>query len=373
MHCRNVQQIQALTEMTEATQTIATFSRDIDISWYRSPIDKELLAQLMQRNDLRGWVQTICHLGFFFITAALAYLAFLNIDEGTWYWSVPFLLVALFIHGTMGPFMGLIAVHELQHRTVFKAKALNAFFEKLYAFISWSDYLWYRASHVKHHQATCHEAYDGEVQLPIKFSLKQWSFWLGLLAWNPLATWQRLKLVWRHANGHIKGEWYNHVLPKSNPGLRRKHRNWARTLLIGHSLLALCFIDTGHGFLIVVFTFGTLYCGWLGFLCGVTQHFGLSSNVPDFRLNTRTFTCSWLPAFYYWNMQYHLEHHMFPGVPFYNLPKLRKAIEHDLPPVTHGLLSTWRELLSQRQKLRADPHYRIVPELPVRDAVAEHR
>ncbi|MYJ74623.1 MAG: hypothetical protein F4089_05760 [Gammaproteobacteria bacterium] len=63
-------------------------------------------------------------------------------------------------------------------------------------------------------------------------------------------------------------------------------------------------------------------------------------------------------------IQYHLEHHMYPAVPFYNLPKLRKAIEHDLPPATHGLVATWRELLALRKKCINDPTYRFVPECP---------
>ena len=350
----------------QATQMRA-FDDNANIHWYRSTIDKDVLAGLLTRNDPRGWFQTLAHLGLFFVTGALAYAAFQNITPNNWYASVPLLAVALFVHGTIGPFMGLIAIHELQHRTVFRARKLNAFFEKLYAFISWSDYIWYQASHARHHQATCHAAHDGEVLLPVKFSLKRWRVWLGLLAWNPSTTWQRLKLVWRHANGDIQGEWYNHVLPESDPVLRRAHRNWARTLLIGHSLLALAFLLTGHGFLIVVFTFGTFYCGWLGFLCGVPQHYGLNPDSPDFRLNTRTFTCSWLPAFYYWNMQYHLEHHMFPAVPFYNLGKLRQAIGHDLPPAPHGLIATWREMLAIKRNIAADPTYRFVPEVPKAD------
>lgn len=337
---------------------------EFKIDWYRSPIDRATLAELMQRNDLRGWLQTVCHLGLFFATGALAYVAFLHIDAGNWPWSAPLLLVALFAHGTIGPFMGLIAVHELQHRTVFRSKALNALFEKVYAFISWSDYIWYQESHAIHHQATCHHDYDGEVPLPIRFSLRRWRVWLGLIAWDPSATWQRLKLVWRHANGRIQGDWYNHVLPKSNPGLRRRHRNWARTLLIGHGVLALAFVATGNAFLIVVYTFGTFYCAWLGLLCTRPQHYGLNPDIPDFRQNTRTFTCSWLPAFYYWNMQYHLEHHMYPAVPFYNLGKLRKAIQHDLPPAPHGLVATWREILALRRKCIADPDHRFVPECP---------
>ena len=340
------------------------FASDYKITWYRSPIDKAVLAELMQRDDLRGWLQTLSHLGLFFITGGLAYAAFLNIDPANWPWSVPLLLLALFVHGTIGPFMGLIAIHELQHRTVFRKRALNAFFEKFYAFLSWSDYIWYQASHTVHHRATCHADYDGEVELPIRFSLRRWRVWLGLLGWNPVSTWQRVKSVWHHANGQLDGSWYNHVLPPADTALRRQHRNWARTLLIGHATMALVFIVSGHWFLIVVYTFGTQYCGWLGFLCGLPQHYGLNSNIPDFRMNTRTFTCAWLPAFYYWNMQYHLEHHMFPAVPFYNLPKLRKAIEHDLPPAPHGLVPTWRDMLELRRRLIADPDYRYLPPVP---------
>lgn len=318
----------------------------------------------MQRSDLRGSLQTIAHLGLFFATGALAYYAYTNISALNWYWSAPLLLVALFVHGTIGPFMGLIAIHELQHRTVFATRWLNEFFEVIYAFISWSEYIWYQESHPRHHRATCHAAYDGEVVLPVRFSLTRWRVWLSLLAWNPAATWARLKSVWRSANGRIEGSWYNTVIPASNHALRARHRRWTRTLLVGHGLLAAAFIASGHWFLIVVFTFGTFYCSWLGFLCGTPQHFGLNANTPDFRLNTRTFTCSWLPAFYYWNMQYHLEHHMYPAVPFYNLPRLRKALEHDLPPAPHGLVATWREMLAVRRKLIADPGFRFVPAIP---------
>ena len=349
------------------TRSESGFSDDFKISWYRSPIDPGLLSELMQRNDFRGWLQTLSHLGYFILTGGLAYFAFLNISLSNWYWTLPLLLLALFVHGTMGPFMGLIAVHELMHRTVFKSKQLNAFFQRIYAFISWSDYLWYQGSHPLHHGATCHEAYDGEVLLaPLaQTRIERKKLWFRLLILDPTATWQKLKLVWRHANGHIRGRWYNHVLPETDSGVRRRHRNWARVLLSGHGLLAATFIVTGHWFLIVVFTFGTFYCGWLGFLCGIPQHYGLSSDVPDFRYNTRTFTCSWLPAFFYWNMQYHLEHHMFPAVPFYNLPRLRTAIAHDLPPATHGLVATWRELFEIRRRVRENPDYRFVPDVPL--------
>ena len=318
----------------------------------------------MQRSNFRGWVQTLLHLGYYFISGLLAYYVFTLVNADTWTWAIPLLLLTLFAHGTIGPFMGLIAVHELQHRTVFKTRWLNRFFEKLYAFLSWSDYIWYQKSHTIHHKVTCHAEHDGEVVLPVKYSLKHWKVWLGFLAWNPEATWVRLKTVWQHANGEISGSWYRYVLPEQEKNLRRKHRNWARLLLAGHGTLALAFILSGHWFLVVLFTFGTFYCSWLGFLCGIAQHYGLNSDVPDFRMNSRTFTCSRLVGFFYWNMQYHLEHHMFPAVPFYNLPSLREALAFDLPPAPHGLWATWKEMQAIKANIKQNPDYRFVPDIP---------
>jgi fatty acid desaturase len=341
-----------------------TFKTDARIRWYRCNIDKQVLRGLMQTSDFHGFRQVLCQLGLFTLTGALAYMAFLKVDSTNWMWSVPLLYVALFAHGTNGPFMGLVAVHELVHKTPFKTKSFNEFFLRLYSFISWSDYLWFRPSHVKHHQLTVHSDYDGEVVLPQTLAFNDWKFWVSLFAWNPKSTWDVIKAHYARAKGDVGGVWNQHILPESNEILRRKHRNWARIVLIGHAALAATFILTGHWFLIVVFTIGTHYCGWLGLLCGVPQHYGMSSDVDDFRLCCRTFTCSWLPGFYYWNMQYHVEHHMYPAVPFYNLPKLRHALEHDLPAAPHGLRATWKGILEVYQKRKSEPNYRFIPELP---------
>lgn len=179
-----------------------------------------------------------------------------------------------------------------------------------------------------------------------------------------MGTWNVYKAWFNRARGRLDNAWYQHVLPESNAQLRREHQNWARFLLTGHIILALTFILTGHWFLIVLVTIGTHYCGGLGFLCGAPQHHGLSPNVPDHRLSCRTYTCSWLPGFLYWNMQYHIEHHMFPAVPFFNLPKLHRAIEHDLPPTPHGLRATWKGLLAIHRRQQIDPNYCFVPVLP---------
>ena len=340
------------------------FNKNPKLNWYRCRVDPQVMSRLVQCSDFQGFRQALGHLGLWCVTGTLAYLAYSHINCVNWLWSVPLLLVALFAHGTVGSFLGGTACHELSHKTPFKTKSFNEFFLKLFAFFGWWDQVWFRPSHIRHHQVTLHHGYDGEVVLPQKFTFKDWQFWLGLFAWNPVYTWGVIRTYYRRATGHLDNEWFEFVLPESNGKLRREHRNWARFTLIGHALLAVLFVATGHWFLIFIFNLGAQYCGWLAFLCGTPQHYGLSSNVPDHRVCCRTFTCSWLPAFLYWNMQHHIEHHMFPAVPFFNLPSLRKAIESDLPPAPHGLWATWKGMLEIHRQQRTNPNYAFVPNLP---------
>lgn len=342
----------------------ATFKKDARINWYRCKVDPKLMGELMRCSDARGFLQAGGHLLLWGTTGCLSYLAFLQIHADNWFWSVPLLLAALFAHGTVGSFLGGTACHELSHKTPFKTKSINDAFLRVFAFLGWWDHVWFRPSHVRHHQVTVHHDYDGEVILPQRLSFKDWKFWLGLFAWNPLNTWNALKIYFKRATGRLDNQWFEFVLPEENEELRRKHRNWARFTLIGHAVLAAIFIATGHWFLVFLVTIGSHYCGWLGFLCGTPQHYGMSADVPDHRLSCRTYTCSWLPAFLYWNMQYHVEHHMFPAVPFFNLPKLRKAIEHDLPPAPHGLRATWKQMMEIHRQQRTNPNYAHVPVLP---------
>jgi fatty acid desaturase len=63
-------------------------------------------------------------------------------------------------------------------------------------------------------------------------------------------------------------------------------------------------------------------------------------------------------------MNYHVEHHMFGAVPFYNLPKLRNAIEGDLPYASRGLFATWREIFQTVKRQKEDQSYFYAPEFP---------
>ena len=179
------------------------YHKDRKIQWYRCKIDPAVMKDLMQRSDLQGFRQALGHLVLALATGTLAYMAFLAINSANWFWSVPLLLLALFAHGTVCTFMGGAACHELMHRTPFKTRAFNEFFLRVFAFFGWWDHIWFRPSHIRHHQATVHDDYDGEVVLPGTLALQDWCFWLGLLAWNPRPTWDTLKHYARRATGRM--------------------------------------------------------------------------------------------------------------------------------------------------------------------------
>jgi fatty acid desaturase len=96
----------------------------------------------------------------------------------------------------------------------------------------------------------------------------------------------------------------------------------------------------------------------------------LRENELDHRFSTRTLKLNRFLQFLYWNMNYHVEHHMFPNVPFHALPQLRRAIEADLPPAYDGLFSAWGEILHVFQMQRHDPGYMVTPCVPGKTAAA---
>src|SRR5271170_2367708 len=165
----------------------------VRINWYRTKVDKATMSALMRKSDARAFAQVIPQLLLYVLTATLAYLAFLNVHAANWTWSLPVLLLALFVHGTFSNFFGGIAGHEMCHKTPFKTQFWNDFFLTVYAFLAWFDPISYRLSHVKHHQVTVHTEHDGEVVLPQGLDWHGIKFVLTALTIDPLIPFKLIR------------------------------------------------------------------------------------------------------------------------------------------------------------------------------------
>ena len=310
-----------------------------DIRWYRAPIDRQVLVQLSERRDLAGLMQVARHLGLLGITGAAFTWCCLS-------GSAVLACVTLVAHGTIYSFLGWAgAGHELAHRTVFRSRPLNVFFLRLFSFLTWNNYVYFVASHTKHHKFTLHPELDGEVQVP---QIVRYREWLWALTCDIPALYRAIKITVENSCGVIKGSWGATLFPKSDPAERERVFVCARVILLGHATIVVASLASGLWPLVFATTLAPFFGTWLSKVLALAQHIGMEPAASDFRRNSRTVLPGRFIAFLYWQMNYHLEHHMYPGVPFFNLSKLRAQIQADLPLAPTGMPAIIVEMVSEK-------------------------
>ena len=327
------------------------------IGFYRTPIDKDTLRELTKKSDLKGLLHAGSFLLIYLATVGLALYFFL-----TQQWVL--MVIAAYIHCVFHGFVGMgAAVHELSHGTAFKTKWLNSFFYKLFAFLTWNSHFHFKESHRRHHLYTGFMEQDKEIlPEPVPFTTPQVIGWF-------LFDWAHFKNIMgtnlQHALGNTDADFFFWCPLLSKDNIKTKKLiSWARFLFVGHGILLALFIYFQLWILIPTVTFGYFFGTFLVHGCEVQQHVGLARNVPDWRVVAYTADFGPIMSYLYWNMNYHAEHHMYASVPFYNLPKLNKAIKHDLPKPLKGY---WRGLfhcLRIRRQQAKDSQLRFMPEFP---------
>ena len=106
------------------------------------------------------------------------------------------------------------------------------------------------------------------------------------------------------------------------------------------------------------------YWGNIINIFNMTQHLGLPEDIKDHRYTTRSVRFNPIFSFLYWHMEYHVEHHMFPSVPSYKLPKLSNLIKDQLPKANTSLYDAYKEILPAIVKQHKDNSYHILKEVP---------
>ena len=275
--------------------------------------------------------------------------------------TTPIVLIpVLFLYGTCFAFI-MNATHELSHQSVFKTKFLNGLFLRFLSFFGWRSYVMFWSSHGEHHKYTLHQPDDLEVVLPSQLTLVTF---LQTAIVDVRGFCDTIKRTVALSFGKVDGRWHEHLLDQMAFDKRRKLINWARLLLIGHITIIVITVYFGLWLIPMLTTFAIFYGQWMRFLCNQTQHAGLTDEVEDFRLCTRTVILNPIIRFLYWHMNYHIEHHMYPSVPCYNLKRLHLAIRHDLPECPRGLIAAWGHITATVKRQTIDPGYQFLPKLP---------
>ncbi len=358
-------------ETLSAYPPLAQVRQTLRVKWYRSPISHDRLRELSTRTDSQGWIQAGGHVAIFLITGTLS-VTFWVLEA---WWLFAF---TLWCHGFCATFFKGTAAHELGHGTVFNTKWLNRVFLYVVCLISWWDPFDYSTSHTYHHRYTTYPRADRENLLPIQPSLHPWlllqlftlnlfvkpgrNFSKGGFFWTIYLT-LRTALNLPHAHVDIPSQEWIKVLREDQPLAFRQSILFSRTLLLLHGFIALLAIATGWWVLPLVLTIPSYIANCGSYFVGITQHCGLQENVSDFRKNTRSIRINPVLEFFYWHMNWHIEHHMYAGVPCYNLKKLATEISEDMP-VPRTLLGAWREMRKTWRIQQGDPHYQFDTPLP---------
>ena len=331
--------------------------------WYRSKMDPDKFRKFSKRSNFKGFIQAGGHFGLFCITGLVVYLTWVNS-----YWIL--FPIAIFIHGTVSSFFKGTAVHELGHGTVFKNKWLNKLFLYIFSLISWWNPFDYAASHTYHHRYTLHPEGDREVLLPVHpnvgatFLFQMFTFNLITQPGRTFGKGGMLSAVWLtllSSLGKIgstevpANEWLEAVHSDQSEQKLASIR-WSRILLTFHIFVLTFAMLTELWILPFIITIPSYTANWLSYFLGLTQHCGLRQNTNDFRKNTRSIRLPKFFEFLYWHMNWHTEHHMYAGVPCYNLPHLAEEIKNDMPE-PKNLVGAWKEMLLTWQIQKSNPKY----------------
>ena len=314
--------------------------------WYHSEVPRDAMKALMRRRDGPAIRDTLLWFALLFGGAA----------GGIYFWGtwacVPFFFVYGMIYGSSCDSRW----HECGHGSAFRTAWMNAALYQIASFMVIRNPVTWRWSHARHHTDTYIVGRDAEIawMRPPKTLRAVLAFF------DVLGTLRSLKVLARNAAGTLSPDEKNFIAetewPKVVLAARVHLAIYAATVvtaLVMRSWLPLMLIGLPR-----------IYGCWHWILCGHLQHAGLADNVLDHRLNSRTVYMNPISRYLYWNMNYHIEHHMFPMVPYHALPRLHALIKDDLPPPNSSILDGYQEVLASLRQQRIDPTFAWRKDLP---------
>ncbi len=315
--------------------------------WYAPPVERSKITALMKRTNGKALASYGLWL---FLVVSLGWLSALLFTLGSG-WCI----LAFFLYGTV--FSSCNARwHESMHGTPFRTKVLNraAFF--LAASMEYKDVVSARWSHLTHHAFTIHTEKDLEILAPRPVRLGLILLDYFYLHYAVLSFW----ILIQHSVG-VPSQGAKKVVPKN----KYQSMYWAsRAVLLLHLAAIAMAILLKSWLPILLFTVPRLYGGLIVWLFVVTQHAGLAQDVWDHRLSTRTLHVNPILSFLYMHMENHIEHHLYPNVPFHALPRLHRMLQPWLPRTYQGLWDAYREMSPALLKQRRDSTYFIRREVP---------
>lgn len=289
-------------------------------------LDKKTLKAIAARSDRPGLVWLATWMAALAVTSLLVWLAL-----GTaWVWP------AMLVHGILLCVPAYSASHETAHGTAFRTRWVNEAVLWVTSLIYMEEPLHRRFTHTNHHTHTWHVGKDSQMPFDTPMSARGWLVEItgfGLLRFHLAAFWN---LATRQYTDTIRM-----VTPDGE--FAKMTRN-ARIMLAIYTVLLLApFFGVWWPiwFLVIPRVLGAPVM----LLFTLIQHVELQENSPSILESTRSFRTGPIARFLYMNMNNHVEHHLYPQVPFHALPRLADAVKGQVPEPDPGFFRTNWEVL----------------------------
>jgi MocE subfamily Rieske [2Fe-2S] domain protein len=304
------------------------------------------MRKLLERRDGPAIRDTLL---WFTLILGSAYLTF--VLWGSWWAALPYAVYAVLYASTSDS-----RWHESSHGTAFKTDWMNNALYEIASFMVMRESTLWRWSHTRHHSDTIIVGRDPEIAVPRPPDIKALIMGFFNLGVYPVYFGKIL----RHSLGRMSADEKTFIPESEFPKIHRK----ARIYVVIYAAVIVLAIFTGSILPLMFVGLPNLFGSWLMVIYGLTQHAGLAENVLDHRLNCRTVSMNFIHRYLYWNMNYHVEHHMFPLVPYHALSRLHEEIKDDCPPPYPSIAAAWREILPATLRQVKDPAYHVKRPLP---------
>lgn len=332
--------------LTGENATLAIERGLAEADWYQSPVPRATMRKLLERRDGPAIRDTLIWFGLLIGSAAAVVALW-----GSWWAILPYLIYAV-IYGSTSDSRW----HESSHGTAFKTDWMNNALYEIASFMVMRESTYWRWSHTRHHSDTIIVGRDPEIAAPRPPDLK--AIALGFLNIGNYSTY--FGKILRHSFARMSDEEKVFIPESEFPKIYRRARIYV--LIYATSIAAA--LVTASWLPVLFIGLPNLFGTWLMPIYGLTQHAGLAENVLDHRLNCRTVYTNIIHRYLYWNMNYHVEHHMFPLVPYHALPQLHELVKSDMPTPYPSLLAAWQEIIPALVKQTRAPAYHVKRSLP---------
>ena len=310
-------------------------------------LDRNTLKALCRRTDLPGLI----YLGKWAMALGISGCGVYLALETLWVWP------AMLIYGTVLSVPVYAMSHETAHGTAFRTRWLNETVMWICALLYLEEPLHRRYTHTNHHTYTWHVGKDSQMPFDTPMTLPVWIMEISGFSLTRFHIHRLIQL----ATGHYP-ETLRSVVPENEfPRLR-----WNARCFLGIYISVGAAISFGETWLWWFLVLPVLLGRPVVLLMTLIQHVEMAENSPSILNSTRSCKSSPIASFLYLNMENHVEHHLYPQVPFFALPALHRELKDQLPAPDPGFWRTNIEVLSvvMRRSLGRGTKARTIRQAP---------